>query len=199
MQDINEKHYSSGVYSIQNEEWVKEPKKEKPELDKQYIKNKASYLMKEIDNLIKVCNNPTQFEKMQDKLTKMRKAGLEDAGEFSDENYVYKTLRDAGYLDKLAKHRTDVIDKELSLKKVIESIDEEKDDPWASLGYHKKTGNVTQTKINNNEKKTRVNLNVPYSHRESAKKMGARWDAGIRKWYMIVPISELDNIPSSWR
>jgi hypothetical protein len=29
-------------------------------------------------------------------------------------------------------------------------------------------------------------LNVPYAEREEAKKMGARWDPAVKKWYMPV-------------
>lgn len=75
-----------------------------------------------------------------------------------------------------------------------EIVDEEKEDPWEAIGYTKK-----QPKVVSTEKRTRINLNVPYNQRDSAKKAGARWDAGIRTWYMMVNNEELKSIPNSWR
>jgi hypothetical protein len=33
-------------------------------------------------------------------------------------------------------------------------------------------------------KKMRVNLKVPYSQKHHAKKLGARWDAALKTWYV---------------
>ncbi|MGZ8924519.1 MAG: DUF5710 domain-containing protein [Nitrososphaeraceae archaeon] len=73
-----------------------------------------------------------------------------------------------------------------------------KDDPWEELGYTKST-NKQNNRTPSIGNRSRINLNVPYAHREAAKKAGARWDAGIRKWYMMVNNEELKKIPSSWR
>ncbi|RWZ87206.1 MAG: hypothetical protein EO766_11790 [Hydrotalea sp. AMD] len=88
----------------------------------------------------------------------------------------------------------------------INEVESEKDDPWTDIGYTRKT---TPTNVSapppppdENKKpvrKIRINLNVPYSQRESAKKMGARWDAGIRRWYMFVSNEDLKKIPNAWR
>lgn len=199
VQDTKEKHYSSGIYSIQDEKWLDIPTKDKPKLDTKYIKNKTIRIMNCIDELISHCTNPDKFEKMQDKLIKMRKAGLEDAGEFSDQNYVFKSLRNVGYIDKLVDYKTKMIDKELSIesKKLKESFNE-KDDPWEDLGYGRTSSTPPSTTPS--PKKRRVNLNVPYAQRDAAKAIGARWDKGIRKWYMIISSNDdLKKIPSSWR
>lgn len=205
VQDINEPHHSTGIYSIMEDKWVVEPKKEKPELDFSDIRIKAARYMNEIDSLLHSCNKAAPIEKMMDKLIKMRKAGLEEAGEFSTENYVYKVLRNEGYIDKLADCKTKAEDRELSIEEE-EWEDLEKDDPWADIGYTRKTTptNVSAPppptdEIKKPVKKTRINLNVPYSQRESAKRMGAKWDAGLRKWYMYVSNEDLKKIPNAWR
>ncbi len=197
VQDINEPHHSSGIYSITNKDWVEEPKKEKPDLDFPNIKTKAHQYMIEIDELLNGCNRAAPIEKMMDKLIKMRKAGLEDAGEFSTENYVYKVLRNEGYIDKLANCKTKALDRELSVEEEEWiDIETEKNDPWADIGYVRHSDKSKRPTV---DKRTRVNLNVPYSQRETAKKMGAKWDPGIRKWYIITNAVGLKKIPNSWR
>ena len=55
------------------------------------------------------------IEKIKDKLKKYRTRGLEKGGEYSDENLVFKVLRRNGYIGKLLKLKTDIIDKKLSI------------------------------------------------------------------------------------
>ena len=73
----------------------------------------------------------------------------------------------------------------------------EKDDPWEDIGYRvpPKEEPILRPQV----KKTRINLNVPFAQRESAKRAGARWDPGLRKWYMIVSNEDLKKIPNAWR
>ena len=35
----------------------------------------------------------------------------------------------------------------------------------------------------------RINLKVPFAHKEAAKELGARWDAARKIWYVIDPES----------
>ena len=35
------------------------------------------------------------------------------------------------------------------------------------------------------EKGIRIYLNVPYEEKEEAKKLGAKWDPGRKKWYFL--------------
>jgi hypothetical protein len=53
-----------------------------------------------------------------EKLKKMRKAGLEEEGEFSIENLAFKLLRNHGYIEKLVNIKTNSLTKELSLENV---------------------------------------------------------------------------------
>lgn len=193
VQDSKEPHHSTGIYSIENLKWVEEPKKQKPELDFNSIRTKAHQYMEEIDELLKGCNKPGPIETMMDKLIKLRKAGLEEAGEFSSENLVFKVLRNYGYIDKLSDCKTKSIDRELSVE---EEELFKKDDPWEDIGYSRNYKSKTTTP---SEPRSKVWLNVPYSQRESAKRLGAKWDSGLRKWYITTTIAELKNIPTAWR
>ena len=53
VQDIDEEHVSSGVYSILNNKWVVEPDKVKSNIDDSMILQKSEEYMKKIDLLIK--------------------------------------------------------------------------------------------------------------------------------------------------
>ena len=56
------------------------------------------------------------IQKIKDKLKKFRKCGLEDKGEFSYENLVFKFLRRNGYLGKLSELKNKITDETLSLE-----------------------------------------------------------------------------------
>ena len=53
-----------------------------------------------------------------EKLRLFRQSGLEDGGEFSTENLVFKGLRHSGYLDKLVDMKKEAITNELTLETV---------------------------------------------------------------------------------
>lgn len=190
IQSTTEKHDSTGVYSLKNQEWDITPKHEPPSVDNTAVRIKAAEWMKKITRCVRYSERPEDFEKLMTKLRDMRKAGLSEAGEFSTENLVFKVLRNEGYVDKLADRKTELFDEELSL----EEEEYEKDDPWEDIGYTKR-----RPEPQVQPKRTRINLNVPYAHRETARRAGAKWDPGIRKWYMYVTNDELKRIPNAWR
>jgi hypothetical protein len=53
---------------------------------------------------------------VKEKITKMRRAGLERAGEWSVENLVFKILRNLGLIDQIAEKIRELEDQELSLE-----------------------------------------------------------------------------------
>lgn len=189
IQDTIEEHVSTGVYSILSDEWLTTPKKIKPNIDSTVIQTKFNAMANEINDVIE-SGDHKKIKVVIERLIKIRKAGLADKGEYSVENIVFKLLRNEGYIDKLNDKRVKSHDNELS----TEEEELEKDNPWTSLGYSTKS---KSSEIK--EKKTRVNLNVPYSNRESAKRFGCKWDPGIRKWYIMTTLSDLKKIPPSWR
>ena len=122
VQNEDELHFSSGVYSILENEWISKPKRESTEIDFESIKTKVKNWMDKIDNLIKdVEDEPIDvmnrhIDKLKDKLKKYRTCGLEKDGELSDENIVFKVLRRNGYIQKLFDFQSKQTDKKLSLK-----------------------------------------------------------------------------------
>ena len=53
---------------------------------------------------------------VKDKITKMRQAGLERAGEWSVENLVFKIIRNLGLIDEITNKTRELEDQELSLE-----------------------------------------------------------------------------------
>jgi hypothetical protein len=118
VQDVNEPHVSSGVYSILHNKWVVEPKEESPNIDDRMILQKGEEYMRLIDNLVKNGNKKdtlTKIESLRKKIKTFRQSGLEQGGEYSYENLTFKLLRRNGYIEKLLKLKTDITDKKLSI------------------------------------------------------------------------------------
>ncbi len=119
IQNINEPHTSTGVYSIKKDNWITKPIKEMVAIDINNVKAKANHIAKMVDEIEEYEDDGERaniIEKFMDKLREYRKAGLEDGGEFSTENLVFKGLRHSGYLEKLTQMKKDSLTKELSLE-----------------------------------------------------------------------------------
>jgi hypothetical protein len=122
-QDIEITHFSTGVYSVLKDKWLDYPKKEKFNIDKEILLSKAKSWMEKIDDVIESTNNEKDFDRakktlddFEEKLKKYRTGGLEDKGEYSYENLVFKYLRRNGYLEKFFNHYGNLQDKILSLR-----------------------------------------------------------------------------------
>ena len=102
-QSEDSENISNGVYSVLRNEWIKIPDKETFVLDKQSIEDKAMSYIYEIDNITEDEENqtPSKVKDLIRKIHKSRKEGLEEGGEFSEKNIVYKVLRRTGHIDKL--------------------------------------------------------------------------------------------------
>ena len=116
-QDAEEQHYSSGVYSIMNDEWVSNPKKFKNKIDKSVLENKIKSWVEKIDTAI---DEGKDLETIKNKLKEYRKSGLEKDGELSYENLVFKFLRRSGHIEKLFDTANKETDKELSIERTIQ-------------------------------------------------------------------------------
>ena len=118
VQDLNEPHISSGVYSILHDKWEIEPKKETPNIDDRKILEKGEEFAKKIDSLVSIGPRPENLPKIKElrkRIKKFRQSGLESGGEFSYENLTFKLLRRNGYINKLLKLETKIKDTKLSI------------------------------------------------------------------------------------
>ena len=117
VQDANEPHIASGVWSLMNDKWLIIPTYIPNTYDTTSVKIKAAELMTQIDDMINSQSDDIQsFDKLKEKIRNMRKSGLQSGGEFSVENLAFKTLRNNGYLEKLSNYLIKIKDKGLSLE-----------------------------------------------------------------------------------
>ena len=122
-QDSEETHFSTGVFSVLNDEWISEPKKVKFELDKTTLEKKINQWTEKIDKAIDKSEKKDGkiLEDIKEKIKEYRKSGLEKEGELSYENLVFKFLRRSGHIQKLFDKANQTLDKELSIeRKTIE-------------------------------------------------------------------------------
>lgn len=121
VQDSEEPHVSSGLYSLINDEWIKKPKHKTPNIDDEDIDKKYKSITYEIVELERKLSNtriPSNADelfnlatKRKDKIMLMRKESLSKGGEYSIGNLVFKKLRNSGYIARLI----DVISKSYDL------------------------------------------------------------------------------------
>lgn len=118
-QDTEEVHFSSGVYSVMNDEWINKPKKFRNEIDKSVLKTKIKSWTDKIDSAID-SEEEKILDSLKDKLKKYRQSGLEKEGELSYENLVFKFLRRSGHIQKLFDTINKSLDKKLSIERKID-------------------------------------------------------------------------------
>lgn len=115
VQGMEEPHHSTGVFSVARNKWIDEPKKVKPNVDDAAVVKKRESILH--DASIALLN--PQVEKLRaikEKITNMRRAGLEKAGEWSTENLVFKDLRNLGIIDQITNKIRELENQELSLE-----------------------------------------------------------------------------------
>ena len=121
VQDINEPHVSTGVYSLLEDQWLVKPSRMKPRIDYKNIEIKAKSLMDEIDrieDLFEKENYEAAYNVaglLRDKIKKLRRCGIMEKGIFSTENLVFKVLRNNEYIKKLFDTRIKAYDRMMSL------------------------------------------------------------------------------------
>jgi len=121
VQNTEEIHFASGVYSVLFNKWLKKPVAGDPGVDIEKVLDKATGWMEIIDNIqykaYQMNSEETleTIEKIKERLKKFRKSGLEVGGEFSYENLAFKFLRRTGYIKKLFDLKNKVKDLSLSL------------------------------------------------------------------------------------
>ena len=122
VQGSEEPHHSTGVYSIVEDKWLVEPKKVKPEINDSAIEAKKDAILSLIEHAI-LSKDLDKLRAVKDKITQMRKAGLERAGEWSVENLVFKILRNLGIIDQITEKIRELEDAELSLEQQTNTLD----------------------------------------------------------------------------
>ncbi len=115
VQGEQEEHHSTGVFSIAKDQWLVEPKKIKPEVDDSAVERKKDSMVHDMETAL-LSQDLERLRRVKERITEMRKAGLDRAGEWSVENLVFKILRNLGLIDKISEKIRELEDKELSLE-----------------------------------------------------------------------------------
>lgn len=113
IQDINDVNRSQAIYSILHNKWIKKPKHEDIQIDKDAIKTKYKDLVTKINTAVSE-QNLDKLKELVQRIYNMREAGLSSGGEYSTENLVFKLLRASGFISKLRVNITNLTDKELN-------------------------------------------------------------------------------------
>lgn len=110
IQDSEEKNAANGIYSVENDEWVKFPSEMDSDYDRDTVRKKSLEYIHRIDYLSSALQTgerePEEIldsaEALKDKIVKGRRESLggpED--EMSTQNLVFKVLRRSDYIEKL--------------------------------------------------------------------------------------------------
>jgi hypothetical protein len=118
-QDSKEKFsVDSGIFSVKKNEWINKPQRTSINLydDKLLIKKVKDY-QELIDYLISNFADAEELKNVKQKLRNMRTTSVQEKGEYSFDNLVFKELRNKGYLKKIDAYINSQQDKKLSLTK----------------------------------------------------------------------------------
>ena len=125
VQNTNESHMSSGVYSVENDEWVLKPEREetaRAPVDKQNIEKKADDIIFQIDRAEKLLADGKlddaldAIDRLKQKVRNLRKIGLsKEDGVYSVENLAFKTLRRSMELERLSTLKNKAYDRQMSI------------------------------------------------------------------------------------
>jgi len=132
VQDIDEEHHSTGVYSILKDKWVIKPNIQDDYIDKKLVTKKYNNIVNKVNDIILSYKETEDYndiidriEKLKDKIKKMRQAGLEDKGEYSTENIVFKFLRRNGIMEKVNNLLVKSYDKSMTIdEELCKNIEE---------------------------------------------------------------------------
>ena len=121
-QNSTEPHISTGVYSIQNDEWLTKPKPVAASIDYANIEKKAEDISDRIDHIEKMMEDEEgdavldAIDRLKAKIRNMRQSGLEGAGQFSVENLAFKVLRRSEELSRLSDLKAKAYDETMSIE-----------------------------------------------------------------------------------
>lgn len=116
IEDAKNKRVSGGVFSVLNNDWLQQPvAKDIPEIDKEAFDEAFNEWE---DKYLSLMENVSieGIDDFVDSIYAYRQEGLNNGGEFSIQNLVFKEFRNLGYIDTLKEIKTELTQKELSLE-----------------------------------------------------------------------------------
>ena len=110
IQDKDEPHIASGLYSLKNDSWITEPMYDNPTIDERDVYKKAKAIQRDVEILKEKLSEVekedarelhVRAQRLKEKIGKMRRRGLAREGEFSVENLAFKVLRNGSAIGDL--------------------------------------------------------------------------------------------------
>lgn len=113
---------SNGIYSI-NKGWLKHPvQQEIPNIDVEEFEKEFKVWEDKYFGLLDKESGREEIDNLIEDIYNLRKEGMEEDGEYSIKNLIFKEFRNLGYLDNLKELRKEEVSKELSLEQLNEDI-----------------------------------------------------------------------------
>lgn len=143
IQDINEPHHSTGVYSVMNDQWLKEPEIKKQDINYDDVISRTEDFAEQINKLSELVGKKDYqkakigIDNLKNKIKKYRQAGLEAQGEYSTENMVFKMLRNQGYLEQLSNLKFQAYDSHMGIEEEILRMQETLEEAKKDACYYK--------------------------------------------------------------
>ena len=133
LQPYDQEHFSTGVYSVLNDEFVIEPKIQDAIIDKKNVVKKYNSIVNTVNDIHKDFAKKKDYkdvvsrlESLSDKIKKTRTAGLEGKGEYSLENIVFKLLRRNNIMEKIGDLLVKAYDESMTIdEELINTLKEE--------------------------------------------------------------------------
>jgi predicted nucleotidyltransferase len=143
IQDTNEPHHSTGVYSVLNDKWLTEPQFQKQDINYDDVIARTEDFIKQINKLSELVSKKDYqkakvgIDNLRNKIKKYRQAGLEAEGEYSTENMVFKMLRNQGYLEQLSNLKFQAYDSDVGIEEEINRLQETLEEAKKDACYYK--------------------------------------------------------------
>lgn len=102
-------------YSLVTNKWVQRVPITKTQYDDRSVRAKSQYVERQINRVLEAADDREDLQRIMDQLRKYRQSGLDKHGEFSTENLVFKSIRNAGLLDKIRERQVELTTQKLSL------------------------------------------------------------------------------------
>jgi len=143
VQDASEPHYSTGVYSVMNDNWITQPQIKKQDINYDDLISRTEHFIEQVTKLSQLVVNKdykkakTGINNLKNKIKKYRKAGLEADGEYSTENLVFKMLRNQGYLEQLSNLNHQAYDNDMGIEEEILNFQKTLEEAKKDACYYK--------------------------------------------------------------
>ena len=126
VEDVKAGTESQGIYSVLYDKWVKYPVISGDEFSEEFMAEAEPKVIEWTNIIDKALlrNELNDIQRTLNRIYMMRKNGLETSGRYSAGNFIFKQLRNRGYIKKLIDTRNELTSKTLSLesKSFIENV-----------------------------------------------------------------------------